>query len=250
MVVFGLAGTLAFLLVSAVLGVRLLRLFARTRALPELTMAIAFLGHGFLGFALSVLAKGLHVFGPSSLLVVVMTGHVAQYVGALAIGTFAWRVFRPQGGGALVYAALALALGGALGAEILSGAYRDYASVVPYQGWYSVGHLVRVSAHAWLVTECLIAWRKARRRARLGLAEPIVVERFAIWAASSSAVVLAVLVATEHRLRTGYGVVASPPAMATVSALLLAAALGNWLCFFPPRWYRARFAADTERGDG
>src|SRR4030095_10405499 len=56
----GIAGSIAFSLACAVVGVRLLLLARRTRHAPELAMGVAFVSSGAVGFTFTVVADLLH----------------------------------------------------------------------------------------------------------------------------------------------------------------------------------------------
>jgi hypothetical protein len=243
-----IVGVGLFMLASVVVGARLLRLWRITRQLPELLLGVALWCTGFLGFALEMVARltpGL----PSSVRYGTMfVGLAGEYAGAVALILFAWRVFRPRAGWAMGLAgALAATLVLALAGEALSGQYLRYMDRELIEGpFVPFGIAVRGLAPAWMALESFRYHGMLRRRVRLGLAEPVVVHRLALWGTATAASAVAHGVAVAHRLRFGSALDAHAWALSTTSALAVVAATGIALAFFPPpfyrRWVRARVA--------
>lgn len=237
-----LIGVGLFMLTSLAVGVRLIMLYLKRRKLPELLMAIALLCTGFLAFAVGTAGK-LLIEGSEQLRAnLTWAGLVIEYVGDGALAVFAWRVFHEDERWARgVIAALALFALVALMGETLSGEYLRYSDSVAITGpWVPLGLLARGLAPGWVALECVRLWSKLRRRARLGLAEPLVVQRVGLWGIAMSASTGAYVVPIVHRLTYGTGLRSHLWAVSTVSALALVAAVSLGVAFFPPRRYRAR----------
>jgi hypothetical protein len=171
------AGLLAFLLVSLVVGARLLLLARRTRALPELCIGTGFFVGGALGFVPETLAVNgalPEVLTPGVLAV----SNGAIRATAVLTALFTWRVFRPGRTGAALTGALSAVL---LVAYVAFPAPWVLASTPAEWRWSLVTAIARSVAFAWAAGEPLAEWRRARRRAALGLAEPAAVQRLLLW---------------------------------------------------------------------
>jgi hypothetical protein len=83
-----------------------------------------------------------------------------------------------------------------------------------------------------------------RRRARMGLGDPIVANRLLLWGIGASGIAAVTLVHLVAQLLGRYEL--PPSLVGVVSALLLGTAVAEWLAFFPPRAYRRRFGRRAE----
>ena len=235
--------TLAFVIVSLLVGTRLLRLAQRSGAVPELALGVAFFGVGAIGYPIGLLsvlpgmpelvARPLFAFSN------LVTG-----VGSAAVFVFTCSVFRPDAGwarGLVRLAALALAIQAAFGvARAIQGDSAQFAE--PDLG-FSVRQAITAFSYAWTAAEALRYRALLVRRLALGLAEVEVVNRFLLWAIAGvgaftgsftmSAVTFAGALPWED-----------PFALAAVGLGGLVAALCTALAFTPPRaylaWVRAR----------
>jgi hypothetical protein len=226
-----------------VLAARLLRLFLRTRRLPELLVAIYFLVAP-LGISLSI---RIPRFDP-------------QYAGALRAASaglfsiggavfllFAWCAFRPQdrwakalawGGSAL------LAVTWAIG--VATGGFAQDMSL-----WL---RLPPYLSYVWVFVESLRYHLLLRRRERLGLADPVLVNRFLLFAVFTGGVVaitvLGVASALVAELRGGgfreENSFSDPTVLALTRLIALPIAVSLWLTFLAPAryqtWLRSRAA--------
>lgn len=201
-----------------------------------------------------------HVFAEALEPSLVVLGHALMAAGLSAFTLFVHRVFRAESCWATPVSALLIAVQIiSLPALVLFGGHRDehHASVL------AVG-LCRALPFAWGFAEALRYQRLMRRRAALSLADPVVTNRFglfAIWTGAMTAIPLllfgvrlwmghaqapATLVASDGRLSVAGGVLAA-------GLLILggAATVSLWLSLVPPRswsaWIRARAAAAEAR---
>jgi hypothetical protein len=229
-----------FMIVSLAIGVRLLALFAKTRELPELLLAIALLGVGFLGFAVGTATK-LWQHPPESLLSwLPIAGLSLEYIGCLALTAFAWRVFHPRSpiAAAVAIGLTALMVAAILG-ETISGENLRYVDGGPISAPYvPIGLSVRALGPAWMSFECLRYYSALRRRLRLGLADPLIAHRFLLWGLGIGAAALGYAVAVAHRLIHATGIQDHAWALAAVALLAFGSAGALALAFFPPRAYR------------
>ena len=148
---------------------------------------------------------------------------------------FTWWVFRRHERWALalavVLAAVQLAsfFGHASAGTFSSGA------VAP--AWFWLELVGRVLTPVWLGSESLLYYQRMRRRLDLGLADPVVANRFALWAIASATGTLFLLTSVPPLYLTQ----GSPWAAVDMAAFALfgiATAGSYWLAFFPPRRYQ------------
>jgi hypothetical protein len=226
----------AFMVWSLVLGCRLVAQAHRTRALPELAMGLAFLVSGLVGTGLGALARTDDVVPAAWIPICAAGGRLSIHAGALCQAIFTWCVFRHDAGWAkAMVAATALGLAGASVGAARAGTLGD---PLDAGGWRLLEVALQSAAIGWGAVEALRYWRLMRRRVRLGLADPVVTNRFLLWAVAIGGGVCALLITgvlgalelPAAEVRMSYGV------SATVG---LISAAGYWLTFFPPRWYCA-----------
>jgi hypothetical protein len=167
--------------------------------------------------------------------------------GAIAcITVFAWQVFRPGSRAGCALAALLVAGNLAAGGAVVLGG-----APVPLGGLGLAVACARASALGWLFVESTLFARTMRRRLRLGLADPVVANRFALWSVWTGAFAGIPLFAVALRaLRLLEAPLPGEPLSAGLLAVLSALGLGGavaavavWLAFFPPSRYRRWVAA-------
>jgi hypothetical protein len=238
--VISVSGLVLFMLTSLLVGLRVLALWWRTRKLPELLLAVAMLCVGFLAYAVGTAGK-LFVEGTvEQREVLTMIGLSIECIGDVALIAFSWRVFRPREAwaGALagtLTALIALAFVG----EALSGELLRYSDLTPITGPYvPLALAARGAAPTWMAIECLRLHHNLRLRQRIGLAQPLVVNRVALWGIGIGSSSLGFSVSIVHRLVYGTGLRAHVWALSTVSLLATISALCIGLAFFPPPAYR------------
>jgi len=229
-------GILAMVLADAVVGVRLLSLARRTRQLPELALGSALLLLGVAGYPLSIAARrglgGEEWAGP-----LLVTALAAQNLACLCIHVTNWRVYRPAslparcavGAAALAFAASLL-----LPSDCDAGA------------WYYVGYAARLTAFVWAAAEAFAYHARLRRRLRLGLADPVVVDRFRLWAIATSTTCVGFLVFLYGRLGPT-SVAESAPVLIATSLVGILAGTTIWLAFLPPEAYLRRVKTRATR---
>src|SRR5688500_11817996 len=89
------AATLAFVVVSAILGVRLLALARRTRRMPELALGLAYVTVGALGYPLG-LSSALPGMPETAARACFALSHLFTGLGSAAVYVFTCNVFRPD----------------------------------------------------------------------------------------------------------------------------------------------------------
>ena len=237
-----LPGFLAFFVVALVVGLRLLALAARTRQLPELLMGVGVLGIGPVGLGGIVLALGLAHDAPAASRW--MAGAASAAIGAAVAAKvlFNWRIYRPT---SPVAAGASLAGIAAITATLTAEGLATGFATEAWRGtgWHLGRSALQVGCLLWGASEALVYWGKMRRRVRLGLADPLLANRFLLWAIGAGAAGLGSAIGAGAQLVSG-----RPPleqSWVTMSSSLhgLVSAVALWLAFVPPaayrRWVRA-----------
>ena len=234
-----LPGFLAFFAVALVVGLRLLALAARTRQLPELLMGVGVLGIGPLGFGGIVLALGLAHDAPAASRFTAGAASAAIGAGVAAKYLFNWRIYRPTS--PVAAAAALVGIAGIAAALVAEGLATGFATEAwRGTGWHLARSALQVGCLLWGASEALVYWGKMRRRVRVGLADPLVANRFLLWAIGAGAAGLGSANGTVAQLATG-----RPPleqTWVTTSSSLhgLVSAGALWLAFVPPAVWRRR----------
>jgi hypothetical protein len=237
-------GMLAMIAADAAAGARLLWLARRTRQLPELALGSSLLLMGAIGYPLAVAARR-GAFGADATAAWVLAGALAiQNLGCFGAFVLNWRVFRP---GARWAAGLTATGGAVFVASVAAPIFAAGASGPDYDGgWYYAGLGARTAGFAWAAVESLRYHGLMRRRLALGLADPVVTDRFRLWGIASAATVAGFAIFLAGRL-AGPHMGESPPVLAATSCVGLVAATSLWLAFLPPAAYLRRLAARAPR---
>jgi hypothetical protein len=235
-------GGLSFVLASLVVGLRLLWLARRTRQLPELAIGLALFLMGGIGYPLTAIAR-LATPLPDA----VRTGFFAlsllcAFVGTLSAALFNQRVFRP---GRRTAVGVVIGLGTA---EMCFMLLETVSPGLRAAAFYNEGLGLRLftAMHgvplAWAAVESFSYAAKLGRRARLGLAEPVVADRMRLWGISMLAA-LAINLASTITGFFGIDLAATAGGALLIAPLGLIAAGCTWLAFVPPAAYLRRVAA-------
>jgi len=165
-------------------------------------------------------------------------------VSVLCLGCFTWLTFRSRS------AAAAIAFWAALGAMAIgflgSGMVGDWRGFRSDHIWIWIENVAQIMVYGWACAEALLYYRVARRRIAHGLADPVVVNKFALWGAYGGcygAVQLLFLIA-----------LASPEGFTELGALDIALTLigigSLWFAFFPHPLYLAWIRRGAPARDG
>jgi hypothetical protein len=236
----------SFLLASLAVGVRLLLLARRTGQIPELLIGIGVLGIGPLGFGLSMVAT---LSGRSTILGATLIGcsFLALFIGAASQYLFAWYVFRLRDSWArpLCFAAVLL-LAASYAGDILENGLinRDRGGI-----WFWLGMTLRVGVLGWNAGESFAYWARMRRRLRIGLADPVVTNRFLLWGTGSGAAFLGSFIGAVVIALTGFSTSRGPVMGLVLSLHGAVAAVAMWLAFLPPARYRRWIEQRSRPGD-
>ncbi len=230
-----------FFVMSTVVGMRLLFLAHRNRGLPELLLGLSFLLAGSIGAILEVVAiTASGQLQPAQVGTLLMFGKLFGVAGLTCSILFIGWVFRRHERWAVVPAAgvIALAFVGFAGMAA-AGTFSSGVNAAP---WYWLELAARVGSPIWLGLEAGRYYLRMKRRTRLGLADPVVTDRFLLWtfAASFGFVLIATSIPPLVLER------AHPVTMAALVVFGFAGAAATvcyWLAFFPPEAYRRRIRA-------
>jgi hypothetical protein len=226
-----------YTLMSAAVGARLVLRAIPTRGVPELLMGLAYLaapGFGYplvvIGSALPDNATGLLMFG---------IGQVMIVLGCTCFFFFNARVFRPN----VLLAQSAASVGAILlaisSSEIVRGqmALGSGAMGIASVRAASVTMLVVLGfAYAWTAYEGFRYTRMMRRRARVGLGDPVVANRFLLWAFAGSLQVISDVVAA-YSLQGGGNITADVAPVLATSLVGIVNSVFLVLIFVPPARY-------------
>jgi hypothetical protein len=241
-------------LVGTAVGLKLLGIAARTRKLPEFAI-----GAGLLAYAgvsqpalLAYQALGDEVsLGVRMGFAVLRV--LAIYATLLALSLFTWRVFGSESRWRQALAALVAVAASISAALTIRGTWQHLSSDAFTPLYWRLGMSPHfVLAFGWMSLESLRYHALLRKRLALGLADPVVANRFFVWGAGegvSSLLVLALIVV----MCTGREIAASDPVVAWFVTLTgLVNALVWWLSFAPPaaylNWIRGTAAAAGGEG--
>jgi hypothetical protein len=238
------ASQLVYLVVMLTLGVRLLLLAKRSRQLPEALLATHFLVCCALGYVLLISglsgARDPELMSASLVTALIAIGYLGSALGVFAEAGFNFLVFRRNDAWAKGLLAL-------FGATLATG-YVGYGLTGGFHSgafagvwlWLLYGSFVAVAA--WVMIEPLVYHRAMRRRLRLGLAEPLVVNRFLLWGIGSVArfmmvvggiIPAAILDEQKTQLRPD----AIGWTLMAVALVGVVVAVSYWLTFFPTKGY-------------
>jgi hypothetical protein len=237
----------AFFVSSLAIGLRLVWLARRNRGLPELLIGLGILGIGPAGFATTVFAMLLGAGRPGAVFAALMTAQLAISIGAVAAYVFTWKVFRPDSGPAraAVFAAAAL-FAVAFAGRLAAG---SYTLPLRLDAWSLLSSANVIACLLWGSFESLRYHARMRRRARLGLADPVLANRFLLWGLGIGSAGVGSLVGNVAMIATGSGPGDLDGLTLSNSLFGLASAVLMWIAFLPPaayrRWLEARAAAAT-----
>lgn len=237
-----LASATAFVGVGAGVGIKLLWLARRTRGFPERVV-------GFSLFVLSALAWPLMLAASASLPEPVTRAARAGASLAMAFGwagvfLFTWRVFRPGPGWGRTLAGVGISVELAAGlAGVIRALALDDAAALSRPAPSGLVLLLGAEVvYAWTAVESFRYRALLRRRIPLGLADPLVADRFGLWGWTGVLGGASLLPATWAMLSGGDPSSLWSHLVVGVCGLSCSGAL--YLAFLPPPAY-ARFVREN-----
>jgi hypothetical protein len=241
---YGIVATLFFVAMSLVVSLRLLWLARRTRCKPELYLGLGILGTAVLGYGVLIAGSLLRApgsaetndFAPRALQAV---GQCLHDVGVTMVILFVRTVFRPRERWAKGLAALMLAAlwGGQIGWE-LGNAFR---SPGPGNLFWWLRYVVVWSYSIWTMLESYHYYALMRRRLAIGLADPLVANRFLLWGTGALGVGVATWTSSVpfFLVHDMARLLAWTPILQVVTASVgVVTVVLYWLTFLPPAGYR------------
>jgi hypothetical protein len=222
---------------SLVVGARLILRSRRTRGLPEFLIGCTYAASSGLGYPLTVTAA----FLPSraATLGAMAFGEAMIVFGCCCFLFFNAKVFRPQAAWSLPVATLGSLI---LAASGLAAVVAFFSTADPAlaaertRAGTAVFLLALVAGQAWTAVEGMRHYRMMRKRLLLGLAEPVVTNRFLLWGISGLVSVTWNGVVTSYLL-AGVDINANPVPVFAVSFGGLISAVCLVLTFMPPAAY-------------
>jgi hypothetical protein len=236
-----LGGSLYFV-VTVVLGIRLLVRAYTKRVLPELFLGLSFLLAGTIGSCLEVagMLAAQEQADPAQVGALLMLGKSIGVVGLACSILFIYWVFRRNERLALVpvVAVIATAVF-ALAGLIAVG---DLTTGVTPAPWFWIELAARAATPCWLGLEAGRYYVRMRRRTRIGLADPVVTNRFLLWTFAAFFGFLMIWTSIPPAVLGNLHPL-SHVALASVGLFGAASATCHWLAFFPPEAYQRRLRA-------
>jgi len=239
-------------LVIAVVGLRLFAQGLRTRRLPELALGGGIVCASFVGEPLCAIARVPALIGTPLGDALFVAGVAISHAGLALLWVFTWSVFRRRSRAALALtcaasAALAVAAGGLISIGVGS---RDMQTIFAHTRPFALTTIAVVALFfLWNALESVRCARMQTRRLALGLGDPVVRDRFRLWASvgASSAILCAALGAS---MAAGRAPLTDPFAVATTALMATLSAVAWYLSFLPPERYVAwvRERAKAARG--
>jgi hypothetical protein len=244
---FYLVSTYAFVVFCMVLGVRLVRLSRRHQARPELYLGSALFLMGGLGYGILItmsFARGwAGEAGMAWIPGVSLFGKALHDLGVLCMIAFILTVFRPIETWAR---ALAAVMAGALLVGYVGHALTNGFTHMQPSAWYWLGFATIGTLPLWNATEAFLYHGQMQRRAALGLADPMVVNRFLLWGVASIFSALAVWtvsIPSMLQLPIDRQMGLAPFTLSLTAFWGIGSISSYWLAFFPPAWYARRVKA-------
>jgi hypothetical protein len=241
---FAGASVLALVTVSLAVSLRTLASWRRDGRLPELLLGLMlFLSVG-IGYPAMIAATRVQAGGAG---LIYIGSSLVVNAGFSLLFLFTLRVFRPRALWARAFAGagiLSLLTNLMLRSfDVLTTGKPPVPADAPVQSLLQITPVV--AGYTWTAFESLRYFRMMRLRARLGLGDPIVANRFLLWGITGALVVVGALVNVGAILH-GVDVFRNAGILLISSATGLAQAVLLLLAFLPPRayqeWVRRRAA--------
>ena len=242
MVWVGAIGGGAFVLASLLLGLRMLLLARRTRALPEFSLGLALFLMGAISYPIFVVARLAIDLGDDARIALTLVSQALMLVGTLSLGVFNWRVFRAETSWAPgLITAVAVVFLALLGWQCVQPGLMAF--IAENRGPFSASSALVGVTLVWGGVESLRYHAMLAKRVDLGLCDPVVADRIRLW---GFAMLSAWSINVFSVIGQAFGIdpATSPAAGAVTGVMGLTATCALWLAFFPPPAYLARFAPD------
>ena len=216
-----------------IVGARLARLGARTGETPERLLAAMFFvsGLSYVVYEIPLMIDVEALWTPLN-----FAGRVIYAPASVLLAAFTWQVFRQESswGVWFVYGTAALMIGG-VGGSALGGDWEGYTIS---NRWFWLEWAGYTVPFAWAGAEAYSQYRRARRRQRVGLSDPLVCNRLMLWSLFAIVQVVISLAILQQYASYEQENLFSATWDTLIGGLEILSAATIWLVFFPPVWYR------------
>ncbi len=229
-----------FSCVAGTVGARLLLLSRRTGALPERLLGTAYLSASALGYPILIAAGALAPSSPELARWVHHVGSFGVQFGIAYLLFFNAIVFRPG----VFWATAAAGVGSCVLAISFVGSALVWGQPESIERLraFGVGTICVLGlGYAWIAIEGFQFHAMIQRRSAIGLADPVLTNRFLLWA------VMGILASFTNFLNLGYllagrNIMANPATVLATSLNGVVNSVRIILIFMPPSWYLQRIA--------
>jgi hypothetical protein len=229
---------LLFVVVSTLVGVRVLMLAHRTKGRPELLMGTGMVLIAGVGYPSSLLAGFGGSVGEMSV-PLYAAGCFLTLVGITLIFAFTQQVFRPQDG----WARALVASGGAVmmvslvgSTHALANADEAATSYLVARSWLGLAMIGYTACFLWTAIEGIVHHNMAVKRMALGLSDPVIANRFLLWGVFGL-MATGINMASAAGNRLGLDPSRAPLVLVPMGILGGGASVAMYFAFFPPAWY-------------
>ena len=242
MQVLSILATLAFIVVGAAVGIRLLLLGQKTGGLPERSVGLALLLIGGIGYPLAVAAGTPGLVTPSKGVAMIAVATFVINVGFIGVVLFTWSVFRRQELWARV---LVVALGLAYAVHAVMTGLHALDMQSPSElmkssvGLTLWGQALNAVAFCWTAFEAYRYWWMLRKRTAIGLGDPVTTNRFLLWAIAATASVCTNAISWWVVVQR-IDFFENPGIQASIGLVSVVSCTSQYLAFLPPKAYLAR----------
>jgi hypothetical protein len=237
-------------LVGTVVGLKLLGIAARSGKFPEFAIGAALFVYSAVGQTSALARAALSDEASVALrMTLAVVSLLALYATLLGLSLFTWQVFGAESRWRQALTAGVAVTGLLFTALTIRAAWLQITASVPLDLYGRIGITPHFTlAFGWVSLESLRYHAQMRRRQALGLADPVVTNRFLVWGAGegvASLVVLALFVTSAVHAETSIG---DPLIRLFMTLAGLVNALVWWLSFMPPKAYLRWVRGDAAEG--
>lgn len=224
--------------IAIYVGVRTLLTWHRTRMIQELCIGSNLTAIALGGLILTAISTAAKTTGQPYPLVLYAIGLLAFVVHVAAVYAGTWSIFRPNE----QWPVLAVAAATALAAFWMVLALSGDSGRSEFRATLMLS--IRGTGMAWAAAECFYCSAQLRRRAAIGLADPLVAHRIWLWGVGATAALVSISLELGSWVVYDHPLQSRPIGMHLMSLLGLIGTLAVYLAFFPPdayaRWIAGR----------